>query len=147
MGALTPTQKTAFLKTWAVSREAASKILALKKYDVAGFRAAIYAVDDAMPKFRADKMSDDQFVSLIDATIVSTGDLMLEDGTLVIDSDLPEKALIETYINSLPNYSSALTLKDDTVISVVNEPEPAWKKFVIPGAILLLAILILRRKQ
>lgn len=163
MAQLTPAQKKAFIDSWTPARQAASKIIALsKKYDVSSFRDAVAAVDDAIPKFRAGTMSDDDFVSLIDATLVNTGDLVMPDGTLVVDSGGPDADLINAYASALPNYSSALTVTTETdpktgkkksVVKSKVVSEPTWKKYMIPGiigfAVLLVAIAAIptRRNQ
>jgi hypothetical protein len=129
LGGLSSAQREAIIQRWWDAKKYLPPVLMLPQ--VASVEdhpiyEATAAVDGAVVAYRNEKMTDDDFGALLNAAIIATGDIVNEDGSLVMDNDDADGEKVRAFVDALPNMAGKLTLTGDVVEFDASEP-PADK--------------------
>ena len=114
LGALSVGQRDSIINAWTDAKKLLPAVLTLQ-YDTKSLKDAAFAVDQAIPAFRAGTMKDDVFGAKITAVMVSIGDIVTADGTLVIDAGGVDADKINKFLNAVPNMKGKVTVTGDKV--------------------------------
>ena len=131
LGALSMGQRDSIINAWTDAKKLLPAVLTLQ-YDTKSLKDAAFAVDQAIPAFRAGTMKDDVFGAKITAVMVSIGDIVTADGTLVIDAGGADADKINKFLNAVPNMKGKVTVTGDKVgFSSSILPPWAWSLLAV----------------
>jgi len=115
LGALSMGQRDAIINKWTDAKKLLPAVLTLP-YETKSLKDAAFAVDQALMDFRKGTVTDDVFGAKLSAVIVSIGDIVTADGTLVIDAGGKDAATINKFLDALPNMKGKTIVAGDKII-------------------------------
>jgi hypothetical protein len=129
-------QKDAIINAWNSAKQLLPSVVSLG-YPTQSLQAAARDLDSAIPSWRADMMSDDVFGAKLNTVLTSIGEIVDEDGNLVMDMGGPAADVINRFAQAMPNISGKLTVTggDVTFKSKMNPVTLGLGALLIVGAV------------